>query len=289
MGVKTKGTIRRFGLFVQGRRSLDAAGSQKASSIRLEQMTRVHKVKLIRTVVVKREQLKNDSRYEWLDKHLSEATRDLNKLHQAGGKIDQLVGEKEYGAGAMETLAESLGRSVSQLSGFRKFAQQWPKEEIEQLVAESDSRQTRLSWHHFRALLGVTEKHYKGSESKAASRRRQLIRRCIKEGWNYRQLQAAVQQELGRERTTRPLSKPETAEQGLEEFIQNTQEYLRRFDESWFGPSGAIGRVDCPTRCKRRASRLQNDASRLAAYLSRLADRARSLKDAIADETMNQA
>ena len=180
-------------------------------------------------------EFKDDPKYWWLKETVQDATSDLQRLHKAGQKIEGLIGPKSYGAGCMEKLAKGLSKSVSQLSSFRKYSQQWTRNEIKQLLAKAEKKNIRLSWHHFRSLLSITPREFQ-SERKAKAKRKELISRCIDEGWSTRQMHVAVQEALGpREdpRTgPRALAKPESIDEGLTEFIDHTEAYLRRFDES---------------------------------------------------------
>lgn len=73
--------------------------------------------------------------------------------------------------------------------------------------------------------------------------------------------------------------KPEGYEQGLEEFIEHTEAYLRRFDEVWFGSAGVIDAAACPKRLARRASRLARESSEVAQQLRGALDTAAKLRD----------
>ena len=223
-------------------------------------------------------EFKDDPRFKWLKEHLPGATSDLLTLHQAGQKIDSLVGEKQYGAGMMEKLAEGLEKSVSQLCGFRKLSQLWTHGELKGMLTKAERKKTRLTWHHFRSLLTINPRQY-DSPADAKAKRTELLSQCIDEGWNSRQLKAATQEELGRTPAKRALVKPESLEQSLDEFVELTEAYLRRFDEVWFGPGGVITADACPKRLTRRANKLVRESSEAAQRLRGALGTATKLRD----------
>ena len=229
-------------------------------------------------------EFKADPRYKWLKEHLPGATSDLLRLHLVGQKIDSLVGEKQYGAGMMEKLAEGLGKSVSQLCGFRKLSQLWTQEEFKRVLAKAERKKTRLTWHHFRSLLTINPRQY-DSPADAKAKRTELLSQCIDEGWNSRQLKAATQEELGREKEKRTLVKPEGFEQGLEEFIEHSEAYLRRFEEVWFGSGGVITADSCPKTLSRRASKLVRESGEVAQRLRGVVARATKIRDELPRST----
>jgi hypothetical protein len=211
-------------------------------------------------------EFRNHAHYRWLKKHLAGATSDLLRLHEVGTRLEKLVAEKPYGANAVEKLSQGLGKSVGQLSGFRKFAQQWTRSEIERFVERANRQGTHLTWHHFRSLLGITSRHY-DSATAAKRKQKKLIGMCIKEGWNTRQMQTAVQEELGRKKDERTLAKPDDFKQGLEEFIQHSKAYLRRCDEVWFGAAGVISANSCPKKLSSGVNKLRREGQQAAQRL----------------------
>jgi hypothetical protein len=223
-------------------------------------------------------EFRDDRRYKWLKENLAHATSDLLQLHRAGTNINELVGEKQYGAKAIEKLSAGLEKSAQQLSDFRKYARQWTTREIERMVEKADRWGAGLSWHHFRPLLLITPRHY-DSATEAKAKRRELIDACLKEGWSTRQMKEAVREELGRTKTKRALMKPDDFEQGLEEFLQHSEAYLRRFDEAWFGSGGVITTGACPKKLSPRVTRLRRDGNEVAQRLRSIVTNATEIRD----------
>jgi hypothetical protein len=223
-------------------------------------------------------EFRDDRRYQWLKENLPAATSDLRRLHEAGTYIDKLVGEKQYGSKAIEKLSAGLEKSAQQLSGFRKLAGQWTSSEIERMVEKAGTRGAGLTWHHLRSLLTISPRQY-DSESEAKAKRRELVDACIKEGWSTRQMQEAVQKELGREKAKRALVKPDDFEQGLEEFLQHSEAYLRRLEEVWFGPGGVITAGACPKKLSRRVSSVRSEACEIAQQLRSVVASAVKIRD----------
>ena len=167
-----------------------------------------------------------------------QTNRDLLWYHQAGKFVDLLHpqgGDRRYGLSRMQAIAEALDQPdvnvkslATLLRYYRQFFNAYNHPEVIKLCIDDDG--FTLSWTHVLKLSSV-EKPYRDS----------LQEQCIKNKWPTGKLQEVIEAKHGKQsQGGRPLAAPKSRVDNLQQMTRMSEDWLRRFDEAWFGGKNSL-------------------------------------------------
>ena len=154
-------------------------------------------------------------RYEVLSKS------DIMARYEIGSRVDMAMGDtRRYGDEAAKLLAVALNKSESEIYNLRNVAVTWNRDEIKAIVTDQNSDGNSITFGHLRALASI----------KHSATRKRFYKAWMKESFSVRDLEAAIQDELGKRssggRPTATSRQPKTPSAGLVQLSKLTRQIL---------------------------------------------------------------
>jgi len=113
---------------------------------------------------------------------------DIMARYEIGRRIDNvLTDEKKYGANAANQLAAALGKSEGEIYNLKNVSVTWSREDLQELLEIRNAKNNELTFTHLRALASI----------RTAKTRKRFYNTWLKEGLTTRELDNAIQTELG--------------------------------------------------------------------------------------------
>jgi hypothetical protein len=114
------------------------------------------------------------------------AVNEIGTRYEVGAIIRSVVETKgTYGDGAVELLAEALGRDAASLYRYAAVAKTWPEAEMRDISRRPNAHGEPLSWSHWVEL------------ARAPKTWRQWLELALLESWSVRRLAREIDAELG--------------------------------------------------------------------------------------------
>jgi hypothetical protein len=169
--------------------------------------------------------------------------RDLVWYHGFGTCVALLYppGERTYAASTVKELAAKLklkAESAPELLWCaRKFAALYTAAEVAQIAKRSREKGSELAWKHMQALMSVKDRQL----------RRALTSACIQGQWSVSHLRRKIQEKKGfpKEGGGR-IDRPQTLDEAVQQFMQESRAWLRRCRKVWFGEADATTSGELP-------------------------------------------
>ena len=193
--------------------------------------------------------------------------RDLVWYHQVGEQVERLCpsGDRAYGQGVMQQLAKTLHFSATRLLQARQFARTYRRAEVREMDKPTRTGYV-LRWAHVIPLMANED----------SDERAKLQEECVEGEWSSRELWRRVKETRApKSQGGRKFQKPADGETALRQLIEESRDWIARYNEIWF-PDGESA-MQLP---KTKTRKLTAQASEAAEVLEALADEAdRLLKE----------
>lgn len=152
----------------------------------------------------------------------------LKAYHSIGEIVVEAIPDRaNYGDKRVPELAEAIGYQSAALTKMRAFANCYSKRDLNQLCKLAD----HVSWSHVQLLLSIADK----------KRRVAMQNQIAEKEWSKEQLRHAMKAaSTERHAGGRPLSRPDGAEAGLRQIVEESERWLRYCREVWAGDDATL-------------------------------------------------
>ena len=201
---------------------------------------------------------------------------DLKKYYRLGTRV--LAAHKENmknrkgmknSSKVVQEIAESNGTSREFIEKARVFARCYTQSEFQQLCKLRNAEGKPLGLSQVRRLLSV------GTEKDCLERkkiRRKWQSRALKNGWTLRKLNSMLVRKGKRSSGGRALKTPSTTSDALQQVIGESEAWLKRYDNAWFGGEKPILTQGA---AKHSPTKLRDTATEVLERLERAARKAK--------------
>ena len=166
----------------------------------------------------------------------------------------------------MQALAKALNQTggkanslATLLRYYRQFYNAYARPEVADLCNADPDNGFRLSWTHVLKLSSVKKPI-----------RKRLQEQCIRNRWPTDKLQDVIEAKCGGKKSKggRQLAPPKSHTDTLQQMIRTSDNWLRRFDEVWFGEISTLHASEPKPREHARLRELVQSAEEMLAKIS---------------------
>ena len=202
---------------------------------------------------------------------------DLEEYYELGKKVraadkenmKNRKGKKKYSLGVVHDIAEEVGASREFVEKARLFACCYTETEFQQLCKLRNAEGKPLGLSQVRRLLSVGTKKDRLERKKD---RRKWQSSAVKNGWTLRQLNSMLGRKGKRSSGGRALKTPPTTRDAFQQLIGQSEAWLKRYDNAWFGGEELILSRGA---AKHSPTKLRTTATEVLERLERAARKAR--------------